>query len=730
MSDIRVRVHIESGEIHNVATPPDVKTEELLRELLDAIPPAGEDHPSIELWSLADNATGEDLRLDRTLEENSVRDGQHLLRRLRIDSVTCPHCGFRNAQGANFCLRCGWPFAQQPTPPPPPPLPPEPPPPTRLKLHLHTEDGNVRLVEVPDERVLAGVLIAELVRTISPSAERTEATNWILHDQNLGRDLDYGKGLAENGVQSGDHLYLRYIAPEPPAPPPPPPPRPPIALWKILLIIAVVLALVLGGYVILGLGGHLPHSLWPSNPKQTNLVEIKVNPPSANVSPSGTVKFTALVTGASSAHLTWDVSPRVGSISQEGIYTAPSAVLAQTEVQVTATTEGSQKASGAAVVTILVESTSQIPPAGSTGTESTNPIGPASGKPNAGSADAGSNGTAPIPKVTPGAVTLDAMGTKQFRLNPAPAPGTPVQWSLSPNVGSISQHGLYTAPPLVASQKRVVVSSNVPNSSPATIILQPVAVTAECSDGPSGTKLCSATVTHTTNTAVSWSISPQTGSISPQGVYAPAHVNSPYDVTITARSMADPAKYYQTASLHIVPPRSPVRVTLNPFNPIVINNQTQLFSAMVSGAPDKSVTWAASGTRGIVGQMRTNGLFVPPRNAPFGDFLMHVTATSNADPLQHADGDFVWRHTPGPQSGTLVWSGDLRRNQDLTIGGTQASTGTVVTGALPGVRVNVHVNTPNCIITTPPSPANGWKVVVIHAGARLHTISISWDVVP
>lgn len=57
------------------------------------------------------------------------------------------------------------------------------------------------------------------------------------------------------------------------------------------------------------------------------------------------------------------------------------------------------------------------------------------------------------------------------------------------------------------------------------------------------TQQFTATVTGTANTAVTWSVSPQTGSISGTGLYtAPAIVNSAQAVTITAISVADPSQ--------------------------------------------------------------------------------------------------------------------------------------------------------------------------------------------
>ena len=62
----------------------------------------------------------------------------------------------------------------------------------------------------------------------------------------------------------------------------------------------------------------------------------------------------------------------------------------------------------------------------------------------------------------------------------------------------------------------------------------------------------SATVSGSGNTAVTWSLSPATGSITAAGLYtAPSSIDSNLTVTVTATSMADPNKSGRaTVSLH------------------------------------------------------------------------------------------------------------------------------------------------------------------------------------
>ncbi len=73
-----------------------------------------------------------------------------------------------------------------------------------------------------------------------------------------------------------------------------------------------------------------------------------------------------------------------------------------------------------------------------------------------------------------------------------------------------------------------------------TVTLNPPTTTAQ----NQGTQQFVAIVTGSSNTAITWSVSPAIGSISSSGLYtAPQFVNSPSVVTVMATSAADPTKY-------------------------------------------------------------------------------------------------------------------------------------------------------------------------------------------
>jgi hypothetical protein len=741
MSDIRVHIHTQDGKTLNVETPSNMNTKEFLDQLLEGRPPADGTPLSSDSWSLADQATGQPLQMDRTLEGNGVLSGNHLLLRLRSDFAICRHCAFKNALESRFCRQCGKSLVSR-----------------GVVLHLHRKDGSTQRVEVPDESITAVAFIAEeLMKAANLPAERAkvDAANWVLHDKDLARNLDPKKSLADNGVQNEHHLYLTSLLPElpqrldknePPVPPTPPdkkgaPPSPrPAWLHKVGTIIAICLAalavLGIGGYLIhrfagghaegqgkTASGGQRPQEV-PAHPKPGPGVgsppgtDTTISPATVTLEASQSQQFAVTLPPELGSAVTWTLSPNEGSISASGVYTAPTSMAAPEIVMVTATSTTNSAYFANASINLN-------PSSGPPSPGDSSPPGDSSSSGNS-SSSGDSSGSSSTTRITPSAAALDASGTRRFAVNPNP--GVPVQWILSPRIGSISPDGLYTAPPLVKAQRSITVSTNLPNSSNATVTLQPVAIVATCGSGMNGTSICTATVTHAANTAVAWSVDPPKGSITPQGVYSSVHLKVPYDVTITARSIADPAKYYQVP-IHYSPPVSYVRVAINPFNPVVIDSRAQVFSATVTGALDTSVTWSADG----IGKINPNGLYVPPPgNVSPGSYTIHVTATSNADPLQQAQGSFTWVHSAysGPQQGRLAWSGNLGNHQILTINGSHASSGTVISGALPGAPVTIQLITPQCTVISPPSKSNGWRTVTIQAGTHLHSITIDWRVIP
>ena len=104
------------------------------------------------------------------------------------------------------------------------------------------------------------------------------------------------------------------------------------------------------------------------------------------------------------------------------------------------------------------------------------------------------------------------------------------------------------------------------------------------------TQQFSATVTGTSNTAVTWSAS--RGSISSAGLYTAPNTAGTY--TVKATSVADTTKT-STATVTVTSTPPPVGIFINPTSASVQTGATQQFTATVTGTSNKSVTWSATG---------------------------------------------------------------------------------------------------------------------------------------
>ena len=142
-----------------------------------------------------------------------------------------------------------------------------------------------------------------------------------------------------------------------------------------------------------------------------------------------------------------------------------------------------------------------------------------------------------------------------------------------------------------------------------------------------------ATVTNSTNTAVTWTAggvaggNSTVGTISSSGLYtAPAMVPTPQAVTITATSQADSTKS-ASASVTIN-----ISLSLNSTPRSVQVTGTQQFTATIAGTTNTAVTWAVNGVAGgnsTLGTISTAGLYTAPQFPP-SPSTVTITATSVA----------------------------------------------------------------------------------------------------
>ncbi|MBL8227125.1 MAG: DUF11 domain-containing protein [Bryobacterales bacterium] len=82
------------------------------------------------------------------------------------------------------------------------------------------------------------------------------------------------------------------------------------------------------------------------------IVTVSVAPVTATLSGGQSRQFTAEVAGIANQAVTWSITPQVGSISQTGLYSAPSIITSQQSVSVIATSLADPTRSGTATVTL------------------------------------------------------------------------------------------------------------------------------------------------------------------------------------------------------------------------------------------------------------------------------------------------------------------------------------------------------------------------------------------
>jgi hypothetical protein len=253
-------------------------------------------------------------------------------------------------------------------------------------------------------------------------------------------------------------------------------------------------------------GSGVPGSSTP--PPSTGL---SVSPPAISLLAGHQQQFTAAVNGSSSLAVTWSASG--GTVSTTGLYTAPSS--AGTYI-VTARSVGSRRRSDSAVVTVTSSTPNAPPP----------PVATAI-------------------SISPTTSSLKSSATQQFTAVVSGPTNTAVTWSVS--AGTITSNGLYTAPASPGSYTVTAVSTADASKQASAVVVvsatQAVAITissAETSVQAGGQLQLAATVSGTSNTAVTWAVTKGTGVITQSGLYtAPKSAES--DV-ITATSQGDQTK--------------------------------------------------------------------------------------------------------------------------------------------------------------------------------------------
>jgi RHS repeat-associated protein len=164
-------------------------------------------------------------------------------------------------------------------------------------------------------------------------------------------------------------------------------------------------------------------------------------------------------------------------------------------------------------------------------------------------------------------------------------------------------------------------------SSPVSVSVSPVTTTLY--EGQ--TQQFTAGVTNTSNTAVTWTISPPgVGAVDTTGLYtAPGAITTQQTITVTATSQADPSK---NASA-IVTLEPPVGVSISPVSTTLYASQTKQFNANVTNASNTAVTWSTLPSG--IGTISNSGLYTAPAAVDSRQSVI-VTATTVADPTVYS----------------------------------------------------------------------------------------------
>ena len=264
----------------------------------------------------------------------------------------------------------------------------------------------------------------------------------------------------------------------------------------------------------------------------TGSVAIQISPTQATLHPNDTQQFTATVAGTSITAVMWEVNNQaggnstIGTITAQGLYTAPANVPNPSTVTVTAVSQADSTKSASAAVAIVSPTMVTV-------------------------------------TVSPSPATVAANGTQQFTATVTGTSNTAVTWEVNnvtggnSTVGTISASGLYTAPANVPNPSTVTVTAvsqaDPTKSSLAQVTILPgitvVVSPSSVSVAVGAVQQFTATVTGTSNTAVSWEVNSiaggnsTIGTISSNGLYkAPATPPTLNPVTVTAVSQADSTK--------------------------------------------------------------------------------------------------------------------------------------------------------------------------------------------
>jgi hypothetical protein len=317
-----------------------------------------------------------------------------------------------------------------------------------------------------------------------------------------------------------------------------------------------------------------------------------------------TQPFTAMVSNSTNTAVTWSVNgiqggdTTLGTITPEGVYTAPAILPIPHTVTVQAVSVADPSQSGTGAITIASSFSLSL-------------TGPTSV--NAGSTTTFTATLTPVPDSDPSRA---------------------ISWSVTgagctgASCGTISSSGVYTAPSLPPSPATVQITAT-PQADPSkaasvsvtilpviTVSVSPTSATV----GLGASQAFQATVTGATDTTVTWDVNDVVGGNSTVGTILNSQTNPDFttynapltlpaggSITIQARSNASPS----VSASATVTFTAAINVTLSPASATLAINERQTFSVQVNNTPNQNVTWQVNGIAGgnaTVGQICVVGV--------------------------------------------------------------------------------------------------------------------------
>ncbi len=337
---------------------------------------------------------------------------------------------------------------------------------------------------------------------------------------------------------------------------------------------------------------------------------VTIAPATATLALSQSQQFIATVTGTQNTAVLWSVDggSAYGTITSQGLYTAPATLPSPASATVRAVSAIDSTAFATALVTLTAQ------------------------------------GGAVTVTVSPSTATLALGATQQFTATVTGTQNTAVLWSVDGGsaYGTITSQGLYTAPatlpsPASATLRAVSAADSTASGTALVTFTQAGGVTVTISPATATlalgqTQQFIAIVTGTQNTAVTWSVDGGSayGSISSGGLYtAPASLPSPAAATVRATSAAD-SSASATALITLTQSGSQVTVTISPASATIALGQSLQFTATVTGTQNTAVTWGVDGGTSY-GTITSQGLYTAPATLP-SPASATVRAVSAASP--------------------------------------------------------------------------------------------------